>query len=894
MRIVHRLPSTFSIGPGSDLVRQSRLTRGAKYRKNTPAVREVDLFNQWEIPLAAYKGIASGSQFTPMIDPRRRPSYEGSPLNHPRLESIPPPPEVSSVSSESTLNRTLVVKGLTESNLSTLLYRIHEGPLEYARLDREEVAPWTHSLTLSFLSSTAAHRFVHTHLSAPARLYEFTRAPDPSWEWHFPVVPLPQSVTDALEAHSARRAVSIAWFDAADKIAAGALGRFGTLEELWKFGPGRFIAHFCAIADAIRAHTELRANPKLRVSFFPDWCEMDEQGRSILSRHGRAGTRLDKWIVEARTGRASTRVVGANDTARDSKRVVTTPKASGTTPTASAPKRTAKVSSSGTKDAAKHTLEKSAFGFSADLSPVVLPDIRIFYLGQVMGSVTGRPPQDLPWTKPTELTGTQARAQTLLSLLLDVPVGGTRRGPSAHRGQFAKTMRRGKFALLGIEEEPAAAPTKAAVSSVKAAPSVPDPVARPVPNSFATAMTRKQGSLTRGRETGASASTQATDEATSKIRETEIEKKVKVTAEANQTVVAAKAAKNNRALRRRVSAISKVARAPASKPVNPPVQERFSTRKRERSSLRFPGPWQKWLLGEVAKSLTGSDMRRKDLLKGLQARVKHAKKRIMHSRTPHPSLKFHSRKWVLAEAVMGLTASRKLDRDFMQGLQAEVEDTTKKVMDPRSAANVREQNSGAHRMIRTIIKSQGLPHAPTDASSPHSTRGKATPVPVPDSAPTKGAPATVRRAERRKRAKAKTAKAITGEDASSTVVPATDRRKANEPKKESKTAKARAGDDTSGNGSVKADTAAIKTTADEGPTSTRDVTMRSATLRQSKTETASRKEQRSDRTRNRVDAASAKWRDIANIPLDTQSLTRKTDPSAAKRLDDILGLKYDG
>ncbi|KAJ7826919.1 hypothetical protein B0H14DRAFT_1244075 [Mycena olivaceomarginata] len=257
-------------------------------------VPETDFFHQWEIPLEAYKGIGPGPRFIPVHNEPPFVSqhlyrYLDSPLpSHPQLESLPAPPE-SSATSAATLNRALVVKGILDKDLSHVLLKIHQGPLEFSRLDQEEqllsFMPRTHALTLSFLSSNSAHAFVNAHLSDPARLYEFARSFDPTWEW-LPATPLPPSVTHALQAHTARRALSIAWLAFADRYL-GDVRDFGAVQYRWQYGPGRLVVHYYAIADAIRAHAELRTNPKLRVSFFPDWCELSTQGRDVLMEHGR-------------------------------------------------------------------------------------------------------------------------------------------------------------------------------------------------------------------------------------------------------------------------------------------------------------------------------------------------------------------------------------------------------------------------------------------------------------------------------------------------------------------------------------------------------------------------------------------------------------------------------
>jgi hypothetical protein len=222
-------------------------------------VPETDFFHQWEIPLEAYKGIGPGPRFIPVHNEPPLVSqhlyrYLDSPLpSHPQLESLPAPPE-SSATSAATLNRALVVKGILDKDLSHVLLKIHQGPLEFSRLDQEEqllsFMPRTHALTLSFLSSNSAHAFVNAHLSDPARLYEFARSFDPTWEW-LPATPLPPSVTHALQAHTARRALSIAWLAFADRYL-GDVRDFGAVQYRWQYGPGRLVVHYYAIADAIR------------------------------------------------------------------------------------------------------------------------------------------------------------------------------------------------------------------------------------------------------------------------------------------------------------------------------------------------------------------------------------------------------------------------------------------------------------------------------------------------------------------------------------------------------------------------------------------------------------------------------------------------------------------
>ncbi|KAF7350874.1 hypothetical protein MSAN_01649500 [Mycena sanguinolenta] len=377
----------------------------------THTMRQVDLFHQWDIPLEAYKHIGPGPRFSVVEPDWRLAGNFGEPLPwHPRPESIPSPPfsaTAAPASSKSALNRSLVIKGLMQPNPSRFLMRIHEGPLEFARLEPEDLIhspfplsflPRSYSLTLSFLSSHSARAFVHTHLSVPASLYEFSRSPNPTWQWLFPPPPLPQPVAAALRKYTARRAVSVSWFDDADKDCAGAVERFGDVEHVWKFSSNkRFVVQFYAINDAIGAHTELCANPKLRVSFFPDLCEMDEQGRDVLKKSAAwYDHRVNSW-------RPAPRIV---TTAPTKKRVVKTP------PTSTGPSRRP-------TSIDPHASEPTPISV-----PVMTNDIQKFYLGQVMNSLTGIPVSHLLEKFKSIQAGTETEAKrdgkgTVMSWIFD-------------------------------------------------------------------------------------------------------------------------------------------------------------------------------------------------------------------------------------------------------------------------------------------------------------------------------------------------------------------------------------------------------------------------------------------------------------------------------------------
>ncbi|KAJ6497392.1 hypothetical protein C8R45DRAFT_982731 [Mycena sanguinolenta] len=398
MRRVPNLP-TSSIARSKLRPRPGGVKRRWRYHNLRHTMRQADLFHQWEIPLDAYKHISPGPRFSILQPDWRLAGNFGQALLalHPRLESIPPPQfaAAASASSESALNRSLVIKGLVQSNLSRFLMRIHEGPLEFARLDPEDLIsspfplsalPRSYSLTLSFLSSKSAHAFVHTHLSVPASLYEFSRSPNPTWQWLFPPPPLPQPVLVALRKYTARRAVSVSWFDDADKDCAAAVERFGDVEHVWKFSSNRrFVVQFYAINDAICAHTELRTNSRLRVSFFPDWCEMDEQGRDLLKKQ-------DAWYGRRmNNGRPAPRIVS---TAATEKRVVSTPPRS-PTGTSRSPTPNTTINPRGPEPSLIST-------------PAITNDIQKFYLGQVMHSLTGFPVSHLL----EEFRGVQAGSET--------------------------------------------------------------------------------------------------------------------------------------------------------------------------------------------------------------------------------------------------------------------------------------------------------------------------------------------------------------------------------------------------------------------------------------------------------------------------------------------------
>ncbi|KAF7362501.1 hypothetical protein MVEN_00597800 [Mycena venus] len=294
--------------------------------------------------------------------PQRFPHLKFPSVQHPRLLETVPPPSESSVIPAFTgmLNRTLVIKGLAEENPSRLLLKIHEGPLEFARVDPEEP---------SLARLSAAHTISDTHLSEPARLYEFTRSPNPTWEW-LPPAPLPRPVADAIKERSARRAISIVSFKSADRLKQDVL-QFGATEFVWKFGPGQHLVHFYAIADAIRAHTELRNDPRVHISFFPDWCEMDEKGRDELIRDVVGRRSQQRLPFDVRTTDSCPR-------AKTSSNAVT--------PTTATP-----VSSSSTKYVAKQDRSPSATSPNAatPVTPTPQEEFSVWYLGLVMSSLTG-------------------------------------------------------------------------------------------------------------------------------------------------------------------------------------------------------------------------------------------------------------------------------------------------------------------------------------------------------------------------------------------------------------------------------------------------------------------------------------------------------------------------
>jgi hypothetical protein len=219
---------------------------------------EVDFFHKWEIPLDVYKGIGPGPRFVPHNPGGSTNLRQTCPLpSQPVLKTLPPPAAASGTPapSQAFLRRALVIKGLTNETASPLLAKIHEGALEFANYDLGEAPPLeflprTKDLTLSFLSSSTAHTFVQKHLSDPARLYEFTRSPNPTWEW-LPLGPVPKPIAEAIQAHAARRGLSITWFDPAHKWQ-GDLNQFGEFQTMWMYSPCRLIVQFYAMSSAIR------------------------------------------------------------------------------------------------------------------------------------------------------------------------------------------------------------------------------------------------------------------------------------------------------------------------------------------------------------------------------------------------------------------------------------------------------------------------------------------------------------------------------------------------------------------------------------------------------------------------------------------------------------------
>ncbi|KAJ7645964.1 hypothetical protein DFH06DRAFT_580954 [Mycena polygramma] len=269
--------------------------RMIKWQHPTIPTPEVDWFRRWDIPLATYKGIGQGPRFVPIDqggdDPI--PDYLAVLPPHTHLSTLPPPagPGTGSLPTfggapASNLSRALVIRGLRAPRPDEYLERIHEGALEHARYERgRDVTPArfsTHTLTLSFLSSSAAHAFARKHLCEPAALFEFARAPNPSWEW-LPWAPVSTAVQSALKHHAARRALSIQWFNPAHRWRR-APSEFGPHQPQWKFSPSRVIVHFWSIESAIKAHSVLSGDSRLRISFFPDLCEMGPAARRVLVR----------------------------------------------------------------------------------------------------------------------------------------------------------------------------------------------------------------------------------------------------------------------------------------------------------------------------------------------------------------------------------------------------------------------------------------------------------------------------------------------------------------------------------------------------------------------------------------------------------------------------------
>ncbi|KAK7057799.1 hypothetical protein R3P38DRAFT_2843091 [Favolaschia claudopus] len=252
---------------------------------------EVDVFRKWDIPLVLYKSIGHGSRFIPR-NTSPLPGAAHLPM-HPRLDAVPRP-SAFPIPPTQQLFRTVVVKGLPEQPLHHLLMKIHQGPLEYARLEPEPPGPLdflktpSYTLTLSFLSYESAHAFVAVHLIQPSALEAYTRSKTATWE-PLPPTPLPQFVSEAIDTNLARRSISICSLDNRDYQGAK---KFGPVEWIWNFSPpstegsilqnNRRIVQFYGIADAIRAHAALQADPNLRVTFFPDFCEINPEGRRLF------------------------------------------------------------------------------------------------------------------------------------------------------------------------------------------------------------------------------------------------------------------------------------------------------------------------------------------------------------------------------------------------------------------------------------------------------------------------------------------------------------------------------------------------------------------------------------------------------------------------------------
>ncbi|KAJ6488240.1 hypothetical protein C8R47DRAFT_510963 [Mycena vitilis] len=284
--------------------------RMVKWQHPTIPTPEVDWFRRWDIPLATYKGIGQGPRFVPIDqggdDPI--PDYLAVLPPHTHFSTLPLPagPGTGLLTAfggtpASNMSRSIVVRGLRAPLPDEYLERIHEGALESVHYERgRDVTPArfsTHALTLSFLSSSAAHAFARTHLCDPAALFEFTRAPNPSWEW-LPWAPVSTEVQSALKRHAARRSLSIQWFNPAHRWRR-APSEFGPHQPQWKFSPARVIVHFWSIESAIKAHRVLSGDTRLRLSFFPDLCEMDAAARRVLLRASMRAYRY--WPAMAKT-----------------------------------------------------------------------------------------------------------------------------------------------------------------------------------------------------------------------------------------------------------------------------------------------------------------------------------------------------------------------------------------------------------------------------------------------------------------------------------------------------------------------------------------------------------------------------------------------------------------
>ncbi|KAJ7033462.1 hypothetical protein C8F04DRAFT_1104813 [Mycena alexandri] len=238
-----------------------------------------DILAQWQIP----------------------PNEYNKDLVRPVMDKLPPPATAGRPSlPQLNLNRTCVVQGLPgDTTLSSILLNIHQGALEFARIENEPpqstFLPPTKSLTLSFLASSSAQAFVDMYLAEPVRLHAFTRSLFPSWHW-LPPSPLPSSISDAISRSGARRVLSISWEDPAYMFSQD-LHQFGELERFWRFNPRRLLVSFFAIADAMKAKAHIAAldsapDPGLHVTYFPDWCELSDDARFDLMRVSRRETYL--------------------------------------------------------------------------------------------------------------------------------------------------------------------------------------------------------------------------------------------------------------------------------------------------------------------------------------------------------------------------------------------------------------------------------------------------------------------------------------------------------------------------------------------------------------------------------------------------------------------------